>query len=328
MSVYLNENNFLIWHGAANRQIPEFEVDDVFVDFFANVDLISFDPITPQFATLGVNTYSLEVVKIEDFLTHLPIELGKPNEYNGIDKFTFYRPVDLSLILVAIFFRFRDDSGNISPTFRAFITMSSVTVAWVQDPSSAFCILDSFGQNNGYQAWTQLKLQNAITHVDISPLQVKPNLIGDPDYYYPEINLGSCPTPTGSTYASLIIANFSQNPSNIPAAYITINQITLACSACGSGGTPMILNFPCNIPPGSTLRINVPAIFWDTGLTIQYAVTGDMVAVANPVLWRSNVNGVVDNFPTGGVHQVDNSGIYGNYSITVTSPNGLTIFCQ
>jgi hypothetical protein len=323
----LNSNNFLRWIGSTTKAPFSFTLVGVSAILYANQDSVSFNPLFGSSAIRGIDTYSLYLESAIDQDGN-PVAFAIPNEWDGVSVFTFYRLPNPLTIAIYFTFRFRDDSGNLSGPFTCSVNVSTVTTTWIPYPPSASCNLDNFGENNGLLSWSQLKLVNSATLADIIPLTLKDNLISDSDFYPPITDLITCPVPTGGQYAQLTIANFSLNPANGTGNFITINAITVACSACGSGGTPMLQVFPANIPPGRSQKFLIPAIAWDNGLTIQYDVTGDMATVPFPIYWRSQTNGVVDDFPTGAPHQVDNSGIYGNFSITVTFPNGLTIFCQ
>jgi hypothetical protein len=332
----INSNNFLRWYGSFIDPEYSFDVSNGTIDFYANDDFITFNPftVTAASASLGINPRSFKITGFRNGSGD-PITMQQPYFWDAETQLlTIYRPTidPPALDTVAIDFTFEDGAGHLydSTTSGTIIQIaySPILTAWVAYAPSVYCALDSFGDNNGLQGWTQLKLVNASTLTDISPLTLKPNIISDPDYIAPVTNLISCPVSTGGVYAPLTIGNFSLNAANGSGNYIVITQVTIACSACGAGGAAVVQNFPCNIEPGKTQRFNLPALSWDTGITLQYTVNGDMVTVTYPILWRSQVSGVTDNFPTGGPHQVDNSGVYGNFPLTVSYPNGLTIFCQ
>jgi hypothetical protein len=323
----LNTNNILRWTGALTKLESEFTLGSPTATMYATDDYVTFDILSGTSSALILDTYSLDIVRFNGVSSSEVIQ-SRPYYWNGVDEFTFYRPEVLTGTVIYIYFTIKDTGGNISDEMLAQITLSAISTTWVVYPPSAMCTLDSFGQNNGLLFCSQLKLINSSTLADISPLTLKDNLISDPDYVPAIVDTITCPVPTGGVYAPLIIGNFSNNPANSPTAQITITGITIACSSCGSGGTPLLQSFSCNIPSGKTQQFLIAAIAWDTGLTISYTVDGDMTSVTYPVLWRSQTNGVLDNYPSGSPHQVDNSGIYGNFAITLTYPNGLVIFCQ
>lgn len=325
----LNKNNYLRFSGSFGVRPYSFSgsVDTEYL--YANMDTVIATPLSYISASLGINSYSLEVVEIVDAF-NTPITLQGMITWDGVSQLTIPRPENLLLTTYYIKYTVKDWSGNISPVFIVQILVSAIVTAWVQYPPSAYCTLDSFGNNTGYLAWTQLKLINQGSGTDISPLTLKDNVISDGDYIAPVINLITCPVTTGGTYSPLIISNFSANGANSPLDFITITDIYLACTACGAGGTPITMHIICSIAPGQSQRFNVPALSYDTGITILFSVNpgGNMVTATYQVNWKSNVNGVISYFPGAGPTPVDNSGSFGANPLTVSSPNGLTIFCQ
>lgn len=328
-----NRNNFLRWEGSETPLTVRLSGVYNLFNFYANQDSITVNPFLGiSTGPTGIDTFSFSITSIIDALG-ASVALSQPCLFDGISALTIYRPVSSAVVSFIIEFIYSDVLGNIiqSGVCSVAVNMQSVNVGWVAYPISSVCNLDAFGQNNGQQSWTQLKLINIATGTDISPLILKDNLISDPNYVPSVTNLTTCPPPSGGVYASLVIANFSLNGANNILNFITITNITLACTTCGAGGTSILLNIPCNIPPGKTQSFRVPALSWDTGLTITYSVNpgGNMESgILEPIYWYSQVNGVKDNYPTGGTHQVLNAGTYGNTAINVQFPNGITIYCQ
>ncbi len=328
----LNHNNFLRWIGSFTPREWSMTSGELVVHLYANQDYIDCDPLSVVTASLGIDSYSFEIISILDFTGGVfgpEITMSEMCSWDGISDLRVFRPVDLSVTDFKILFTYKDVMGNKSVTVYIHVIVDPILVEWVAYPASAVCNLDLFGVNNGFLSWGQLKLINSGTMSDIIPLQLKPNIPADPDYVAPVTDLITCPSPSG-TYAPLRISNFSLNGANPVNDFITITQITLACSACGTGGAPLLLNIPCNIAPGETKSVSVPAHLWDVGLTLTYSVNpgGDMVTAPNQVYWKSNTLGVVDNFPTGGPAPVTNVGVYGNFAITIPVTYGITIFCQ
>lgn len=303
------------------------------VHLYANQDYADCTPLTVCTASLGIDTYSFSIVDIVDFTggTFGPtISLEEMCVWDGVSTLRVFRPLSLAVTDYKVKFTYMDVMGNVSAIVYIWVIIDPIVVAWVAYPPSATCSLDIFGVNNGFLKWNQLYLINTGTMSPILPLQLKDNIPADPDYVAPDFDIITCPVPSGGLYASLRISNFSLNGANPPQDFIVITQITLACTGCGPGGAPQLINIPCSIAPGETRSFSVPAIAWDTGLTISYNVNpgGDMTTAPNPVYWKSQSLGVVDNFPTGGPAPVTNVGVYGNFSITVNPTYGLTIFCQ
>lgn len=327
----LNENCFIRFTGSFTPLPFSINAVGFSTNLYSNLDFVDFNPLSLSFASLNINPDSFEIESaVDGFGADVAFSSGilwNPDT----STLRVYRPEDLTLTNVYINFHFFDYAGNISNSATINIIISSVVVAWVAYPATAVCNVDVFGQNNGFLSWSQLMLINVATGSTISPFTTKPNVPSDPDYVAPITDLITCPVPSGiSTYAPLRISNNSLNGANPIVDFIIITQITLACSSCGTGGAPLLITLPCNIRPGESQSFNVPAITWDTGLTISYQVNqgGDMDTAPNPVLWKSNSVGTVDNYPTGGPHPVDNSGIYGNFGLTVNPIYGTTIFCQ
>ena len=325
----INKDNFLRWNGTFNPKpwsiTPGFSVGNL----FANQDFCVVNPFSGTMsATLGIDTYSFEITRITN-ASFVDIELSSPCEYDGVSALKVYRPLDISVTVIVIFFKFTDILGNtIASSSFVQIGVSTIYVSWVSYPPSATCSLDAFGNNNGKLEWSQLKLINTGTGTAISPLTLKDNVPSDADYIAPITDFITCPVIGVGDYSPLVISNFSKNGSD-PANYITITNVFLSSSNLGPGGTPITLNINCNIAPGQSQRFNVPAILWDNGLTLSYGVIGNMVTASPQRQWRSNKSGTIDDFPTGGTRFVDNSGIYGNFTITIPSnSDGVIIFAQ
>ena len=321
-----NKNNFIRFTGAFVS--PDFSISIVgfpSVNFYPSYDSLTYNVGSALTASLGVNLLSLKILSVKDSLGN-DVLLSQDCYYDGAGNITVYRPIDLTLLSYSVFFNFQDYAGNVS--FNEVITINFVSIltAWVVYPASAICNLDGFGNNNGYLYCEQLKLINQSTGSDIVPLTLKPNVPSDADYIAPITDYVACPVVSVGTYAPLIIGNFSRNGSD-PTNFITITGVYLASTNLGPGATPIALNMSCSIAPGQTQRFNVPAGAWDTGLTISYSVTGTMSGPTTR-FWLANNAGAVTGWPTPGA-AVDNSGTYGNFTITIP-PNstGMVIYAQ
>lgn len=333
----LNRNNFLRWEGSfTNKTFTIVGGTLDIVHLYSNEDSCTVDPFTGGScsASNGINPYSL-TIKVVD-ISNNPVELSHPCEYNGDTQIlTIFRPIDLSILTFYIIFSWSDYMGNESIGGLGVqnvisVVVSAVSVEWVEYPVSDVCLLDGFGNNTGYRSWSQLKLQNSATHTDISPLTLKDNVPGDYDYQPPVLDAISCPSPS-LPYSPLFISNFSKNGSDL-GNYITITNVLLTSSTLGPSGTPISFNLACSIAPGMTQRFNVPSGAWTSGgLTLSYSVTGNMATASPQRYWRYQIGGVVGYYPNppGTPSAIDNSGIYGNFDITVpVSGSGITVFAQ
>lgn len=332
MSTVLNKNNFIRFTGSFRT--PPFSMYATIGvgHFYANEDFIVIQPFVAAacFASLGINPLTFQV-------TEISTPLSADCQWDGVANLTIYRPIDLTVTDFFVIFNFTDYAGNTYLSAALSIIMSPVIVAWVTYPASATCQLDSFGNNNGYQNFEQLKLINAATLTDISPLTLKDNVISDPDYVAPTQNLVSCPAPA-SSYAPLIIGNFSQNNADAnPNDTIIITNIYLASSGAGPTNPgyplPIALNIPCNIAPGRTQRFNIPTGVWDIGLTITYTVTpgGNMTTATPQRFWITNNAGSLSGWPSGGTftNPVTNASIYGANPLTIPpTATGINIYAQ
>lgn len=333
----LNSNNFLRWDGIfiplaytlSNTSLP-------LTTLFANEESCTCTPLSGATSSNGLDFSSFTITLIHNDTTTDPIVLASPPEWNpDTQVLTCFRPLDLTLTEYFIVFSISDLLGNVLTGCIQTVEVSTVYTTWLVYPSSATCLLDNFGNNTGYQLFTQLVLANSSTSAYISPLTLKANQPSDSDYIAPAQNFVSCPAPGAGSgiYSVLIISNFSKNSAS-PTRFITITNIYLQSSNMGPGGTPLAQNFPCNIPPGQSLRLNVPAtsigFTYDGGITISYLATGDMTTASPLRYWVQVNSGVPSGFPSGGVTSniVDNSGIINGSPLLVPSPAGITIFAQ
>jgi len=328
-----NRDNFLRWTGVQTPSPYTITIGSQTLTFYANQDSITFNPLDVMSASLGLNSYSLVVFQIVDLFLN-PVAFVREPYWDGVSNLTIYRPVDITITQLICAFSIRDTAGNLSDGATAedtFIDMSPILTSWIAYAPSAYCTLDSSGNNNGYLAWDELVLINTGTGLPLAPLTLKPNVLSDADYIAPITDYVTCPTIGGTgEYAPLSISNFTQNGSDAnPNDTITITQVTLTCSACGVGGAAVTINIPCSISPGQTQRFNVPAgVTWT--FTLLYDVTpgGNMDAATPPRYWWSQASGAVDNYPTGSPNQVINAGIMGSNPLLVPYPLGLTIFAK
>lgn len=330
----LNRNNFLRWTGTSTKR--SYTITPVASTFhlFANKDSVVTQPLSLCTASLGINLLSFNIYKILDD-SGSPVALSQDCEYDGDGNLTVYRPIDLTVTDFIIFFTFDDNSGNQnSSTAIMEIVVDTVTVSWVVYPVSQVCLLDSFGNNTGYSNFTQLKLQNNISHTDISPLQLKPNVVSDPDYIAPVTDYITCPNIAAS-YAPLFLSNFTQNGADLSTLdTITITNLYLYSATGSITGGPITLNINCNIPNGVTQRFNVPAIAWDS-ISISYTVQagGNMVTASPQRYWKSQFAGVVQGFGSGGSsltsNPVINTSPFSGVGITVPlNSSGITVFAS
>lgn len=339
----LNDNNFLRFEGG---QTPKPWINNsagYTTTLFSNQDYIDIvDPFTLCLctATLGIDPYSFLIVDIVDYSSGSPGATISMSEMSSWDASTLtlriFRPIDLSLTAFSVEFTFQDYLGNKSEIVYIVVNVDSIVIEWSEYIPSDYCTLDNFGNNTGYRACSQLVMRNALTHTNIIPLTLKDNESSSADYISPTFDLITCPSPSTTGLTSLMISNFSQNNADPnPNDTITITNIYLQSTILGSP-PPISLNIPCNIPPGSTQRFNIPSGNWDGGLTISYSVKvgGDMVAALGAGFgrfWIRNNNGVITGFPSGSIttNPVDNSGIYGPNAITLpVSPSVTTILVQ
>jgi hypothetical protein len=328
----LNRNNFLRFNGSFTKRNFSFSYSYSPQVLYANEDSIKFEALSTCTATNGIDTYSFKIIRIFNYTTgNPPIELAQYPFWDGTTYLTTYRPLDLTVLNYAIEFTFKDRMGNESPKYSLIIAVSAISVSWAVYPISTVCRLDSFGYNNGYQGWSQLKLVNSATLTDIVPLTLKDNVPSDPDYISDVQNYSLCPPPSTTGYNTLIIANFTKKNIALDFNYITITSIYLASSVIGAP-PPTTLNIPCSIGPNQTQRFNIPSGNYDTGLTISYTVNGNMVTATPQRYWLVNNGGSVTGWASGGLtsNPVDNSGIYGNFALVIPPSGGnvITIFAQ
>jgi len=330
----LNSNNFTRWNGAFVARPYTITPVDTNFNLYANEDSVVCTPLTASDASNGIDTYSLEVVSINDFSSGFiigpAIETSQLPYWDGVSELTVYRPIDITLTKIVALLKFKDQMGNYSAQFGCYVNISAVSVSWVEYPVSSVCRLDLYGNANGYQGWTQLKLINSLTLADILPLQLKPNVPSDPDYISDVQNYTLCPPPNTEGYNTLIIGNNSKNGSD-PNNFITITSIYLSSTIIGTP-PPTALNIPCNIIPGKNQRFNIPAGNYDGGLTIYYTINGNMDTAPTLRFWMINNAGILSGWSSGGItsNPVTNAGVYGNFAL-IMPPAGsstITIFCQ
>jgi hypothetical protein len=336
-----NKNNFLRWDGSDTPLSPAWALSSALsVFFYANDDSIICQPLTGiTNSTTGIDPTSFQIIAIQNIVSGSPVALtlSTPPSWDGASNLTLYRPLTYASTMFVVF-TVNDLLGNTSPQFQVEVNFSAVYTEWVPYPVSTVCLLDSFGNNTGYQSWNQLELVNMATGTPISPLTLKDNVQGDPDYYPPVQNYSLCPPPGAGTgnYIPLIISNYSKNPADT-SNFITIYNIYLSSSNMGPGGTPFVQNIPCSVPPGQSVRFMIPApsagYLYDGGISISYNVTGNMItgsAASYPRYWTQNNAGVLTGFPTGGTttNIVDNSGIISGASFNPPSSQGVVIIAQ
>lgn len=330
----LNKNNFLRWEGVFTPKKFTMVSDPVLsVNLYANEELCvcsSLSLIIPNVSN-GVDFTSLEIVGIKNYPSLVDISLVSPPSWDSDSQLlTTYRPLDLTITQYIVQFIFTDILGNKSAVTNQLIEVSLVYTTWVQYPVSVGCIIDSLGNQTGYKMWSQLQLINMTTSAPVVPIVLKDNSEGDPDYYPPVQDFSLC-APTGNNlgeYADLIISNNSLIPSDLT-HFITITNLFLSSSTGGVGGSPLSLNYPCNIPPGKSARFSIPVsaggFTYDGGISISYISNADM-SLATPVKnWYQNNGGAVTTFGSGVVTTVGPITAGGSFTM---GSLGITIFPQ
>jgi hypothetical protein len=337
----LNRNNYLRWKGTFTKRPYTITPVSTFFTFFASDDSVVIQPLSLSSASLGIDLTSLKIEQIRDASTGAVVQLSQDCDYDGAGNLTVYRPIPTLLGLV-IYFTFKDNSGNQSPNiptiphlvpdFNTVIAISPVVTAWVAYPVSYVCVVDAFGNQSGYKAWTQLVLINSSSLAPIVPLTLKPNIATDPDYIQPVTDLITCPSDyVGSIgYTPLTISNFSDNPTDSnPNNFITIVSIFIYNATAGPGSTPVAINISgIKILKGQSRTYNIPAgIAWD--ITIGFTVNpgGNMLTCVPTRFWYTSINGVKADLG-GSPNPVINTTPVGPNTETLGFPLGMTIFCQ
>ncbi len=328
----VNQNNFLRFVGSSTPNPYTITGGVVPVFLYANEESVNATIFDFLAASNGIDFSSFTIVNVSTTLSSPPIYDSET------EILTCFRPIDNTLTYYVITFTYSDFLGNKSLPIDLIVNISPIVTAWEPYPLSSVCNLDSFGNNNGYQSWSQLVKFNTGSGAWIIPLTLKPNIIADGDYIPPVQNLSLCPAPGIGAYNNLYITNFMKNVISDPFCTISIISISLYSSTILTGGSPTTINIDISLSPiqyGQTRRFNIPQGIYQS-VSINYIVNGTFTGASNLHYWTQNNAGVISGFGNGGVGVTDNiitniSPILLNVSPFLTvgsSSSGVTIMAQ
>lgn len=183
----LNKNNFLRWDGEFNSA----PFTNTAMDDESSMTVInSFDDIFPlanDISTFGVDPNTLEIT--------LQDNLVNPATWNPVTlAIRYYPPVGVTPSDKTLKYRWKDLEGNQSNEATIVVHITARTIWWRAHPPSFTCVLDGGSERTGYSMYTLLQAYYPDNGATVTPLQTRPNDIGDPFYVAPLLDPIHCPT--------------------------------------------------------------------------------------------------------------------------------------